>query len=56
VEWPERAQDFLPDDYLLVEITFGGSDQRNMRFSLRSSPATSADRLEKLKSSLLSSP
>lgn len=55
VEWPERAQDLLPDDYLLIEITFGGSDQRNMRFSLRSSPAASADRLEKLKSSLQSS-
>jgi tRNA threonylcarbamoyladenosine biosynthesis protein TsaE len=56
VEWPERAQDLLPDDYLLIEIKFTGSDQRDLRFSFRSSTATAADRLAQLQSSLLSSP
>jgi tRNA threonylcarbamoyladenosine biosynthesis protein TsaE len=28
VEWPERAGDFLPERYVLIEFDFGGEDQR----------------------------
>ena len=45
VEWPERAQHLLPRDYLLIEFTFGDSDQRRMEFSFRSSTAGATDRL-----------
>jgi tRNA threonylcarbamoyladenosine biosynthesis protein TsaE len=49
VEWPERAPDLLPQDYLLIEFTFGETDQRRMRFSFHSSAAGAADRLAALK-------
>jgi tRNA threonylcarbamoyladenosine biosynthesis protein TsaE len=28
VEWPERAGNFLPEQYVLIEFNFGGEDQR----------------------------
>jgi tRNA threonylcarbamoyladenosine biosynthesis protein TsaE len=31
VEWPERAGDFLPEQYVLIELEFGGEDERVIR-------------------------
>jgi len=53
VEWPERARDLLPDTYLLIEITFGETDHRKMRFTYRSTAADATNRLAKLKASVL---
>jgi tRNA threonylcarbamoyladenosine biosynthesis protein TsaE len=33
VEWPERAGDSLPGQYVLIELDFGGEDQRVIRIS-----------------------
>lgn len=33
VEWPERAGAMLPTSYLLVEITYAGEGQRDVRIS-----------------------
>lgn len=52
VEWPERALDLLPDDYLLVEFGFGASDQRTLRFSVRSASDRGHNRLAELEAIL----
>lgn len=52
VEWPERARHHLPDDFLLIEFSFGRTDERQIRFSLHTSSAGASDRLDKLKASL----
>jgi len=53
VEWPERAPDLLPADYLLIEFGFGATDQRKLRFSLRTSSVEASGRFAKLEASLL---
>lgn len=32
IEWPERAGDLLPDNYLLITIEIAGPDRRRMTF------------------------
>jgi tRNA threonylcarbamoyl adenosine modification protein YjeE len=34
IEWPERAADYLPARYLLVEIATAGPDRRTLRISV----------------------
>jgi tRNA threonylcarbamoyladenosine biosynthesis protein TsaE len=33
IEWPERAGTWLPDSYMLVELTHAGDEQRTLRVS-----------------------
>jgi tRNA threonylcarbamoyladenosine biosynthesis protein TsaE len=34
IEWPERAANWLPDDYLLIEFSFGNGDERLLRIGV----------------------
>jgi tRNA threonylcarbamoyladenosine biosynthesis protein TsaE len=35
IEWPERAGEWLPDRYLLIELTSAGNDHRSIRFETK---------------------
>jgi tRNA threonylcarbamoyladenosine biosynthesis protein TsaE len=55
VEWPERALEHLPNDYLLVEFDFGAAGQRTLRFSARSTSDRWYNRIANLETLLSTS-